>query len=111
MIISEELLNEVLNYDVKLSNIKIDGSSVIFNVGDRLIMSSINIYEVIHRCKKWVVSKGGEITSGYIEDDEPGWYCYASLDPHPYMETGITKTENTELEAVFKAAQWILENK
>ena len=56
---------------------------------------SINIYELAHKCKEWALQ-----------------YDYTILSSKGYATiSGKVFYDKTEPEAIFKACQWILENK
>ena len=122
--ISKELLSKVLGYEVKevlgmlensanktiLSYIFEDAS---LNEGKRII----NIYELANKCKEWALNKGYRLLSGFDEkeyEDSPN-VEYSCIVNHIYCEGGCRSDNNfnsySEPEAIFKACQWILENK
>lgn len=125
-IISKELLSEVLKDRIlrhdptfkEIVKIIPDDDRFIqinFRRNDRHIMSYlINIYELTYRCKTWAVSKGFIISTrpyDYFEDNTySGWYWHITPvgDCHRCPNCGAN---GTELEAVVKACQWILDKK
>ena len=67
----------------------------------------INIYELAHKCKEWAFNKGGiDITSGKRLGLD-GWECLVFIGVIP---CDCYEAE-TEPEAIFKACEWILENR
>ena len=113
--ISKELLSKVLGYEVKevlgmlensanktiLSYIFEDAS---LNEGKRII----NIYELAHKCKEW--AKAYTLVSAYyFENGEEGAWC--CLHKNLCSTDGETFHADNEPEAIFKACQWILDNK
>ena len=111
--ISKELLGEVLGYEVDaflgISENEIDYTCCKDkDIGYEDI--SINIYEFAFKCKEWAKSKDYYILSGYDDTNIP-----VSLINHHYGEGGCSCDKyfetNTEPEAVFKACQWILEQR
>lgn len=124
--ISKELLSEVLCYLVTNSNI--DDTQDIWYVNtyinnELLIYDTINIYELAHKCKEWALSKNNlELISAITEE---GAYCQIdNIVPSTIrydinqMDTScrtvfnsIIFDEDTEHEAIFKACEWILEDK
>ena len=63
----------------------------------------VNIYELMHKCKKWALTQGYDIASS-----SQGYANITTLDSinqHGYF------AQDTEFEAVLKAAQWVLNNK
>lgn len=115
---SKELLSEILGlevYGVKL----IQQTSTIRFIFDAIGEnrdSSINIYELAHKCKEWAYKKEFKLLSGF---DEPQYENspkeYSCIINHIYCEGGCRNDNNfiadTEPEAVFKASQWIYDNK
>lgn len=127
-IISKELLGEVLGFkNRKTSSIEIEikGSVVGYNSynkdgTDYISTKTINIHELAHKCKEWAIKKGFDILSGGMESDE--YSCYLDSDDdkcrHKYkldiydcISDTLSYYAQTEHEAIFKACQWILENK
>lgn len=70
----------------------------------------INIHELAHKCKEWALKKYDISMYSYCHTDNDG----AELIPRRKC-TIINSTKkvkaDTEAEAVFKACQWILDNK
>lgn len=108
--ISKELLSEVLSSLTLLEIIdgKID-NNVYFKVEEIDILQSVNIYELAHKCKEWAINL-----------DRVGVFsvCRTQLDGYIEIQIDIkmdkewkTIQEKTEPEAIFKACQWILDNK
>ena len=133
--ISKELLSEVL--DIPLQHIRYNGTTnhyKIFkenlfnwNSGDygRWSNLEINIYELAHKCKEWACKKGYSIISisdfdirHDTIDNYDKYYFTAYINMNLFPE--LNKKEythlhdinsSTEPEAIFKACQWILDNK
>ena len=119
MNISKELLSKVLGYEVKevlgmlensanktiLSYIFEDAS---LNEGKRII----NIYELANKCKEWALSKDYYLRAeqGINYYDNLQWTCFLNINMDDGAEY-IDYWNSTEPEAIFKACQWILENK
>ena len=117
--ISKELLSEILNnkkkYDSNLYiepivRIKYEGSGIKYNFSDGVINKSslmhdgeINIHELAHKCKDWAFVKHDYIISSYNKGSE-------SVATFYNKDFGVFCSE-TEPEAIFKACQWILDNK
>lgn len=113
--ISKELLSEVLGYRV-LSNILIQ-EEIIIKLNFEYFQTKyendeINIYELAHKCKEWALSKGYELRTSTIG--------IVDVYDHIYIdkEDGLTgvfincrKEADTEPEAIFKACEYIMENK
>lgn len=108
--ISKELLGEVLgykvyNYILKDTNIKLNKITTSSLGSEPQIIGydkGINIYELAFECKKWAYKNCNEIIS-YTEGAE---IYQTQLD-----EKIKTFYGDTEVEAIFKACQWILDNK
>ena len=102
--ISKELLNAVLGNISEIYNIKIANNTLFY--GTEGYINEINVYELVHKCKKWA----------YKEDE---WIIESGLDyanlfgRHSCTDDAPIKVFDgqTEAEAIFKACQWILENK
>ncbi len=103
--ISEELLSEVLNESRVILDyeVSICGKEIHYGHTDIDEDGFINIYELAHKCKEWAKNKGYLLLSGY--DDGKTFYCTCSNKSSPDSYSG------TEPEAIFKACQWILDNK
>lgn len=97
-IISKDLLSEVLTGNVK--SFSIDKNNVYYDIDHG---TSINIYELAHKCKEWAYNKGFDIYSDFNGADVCHIGSNYSVAPFHY--------NFTELEAIFKACQWILDNK
>lgn len=121
VIISKELLSEVLGK--KVSKIGkagyINDLDIGFVDGNRYSSYDlcINIYELAHKCKEWALNKGYRLLSGFDEkeyENSPD-IEYSCIVNHIYCEGGCRSDNNfnsySEPEAVFKACQWILNNK
>ena len=106
--ISKELLSEVLSSLTLLEIIdgKID-NNVYFKVEEIDILQSVNIYELAHKCKEWAKRKEYTITM-YLHLDTVAITIYK--DSKKVFSTP-SMTVQTEPEAIFKACQWILDNK
>ena len=104
---SKKLLSEVLKNETK--GLKSFGLSecakyIIFQYED--FDDSINIYELAHKCKEWILINKYKIF--IYSDDNSEWYCQVQLvdaDEQP-KEWSVAETEP---EAIFKACEWILE--
>lgn len=105
MEISKELISKVLEIDKRLLRIdEIKENHIFFytmsNVGE--YQNYINIYELAFKCKEWAYSKCNEIIS-YTEGCEIFQTQMGEKIKDFYADT--------EIEAIFKACQWILDNK
>jgi hypothetical protein len=115
--ISKELITQILRVypqyskqDECTGNITYEGKSSIiyFEVNSKMI-SQCNVYELAHKCKEWAMSKGFIILT-YGE-------AYYNVDVHYKCNNSkigrmaFYDTAQEEPEAIFKACQWILDNK
>lgn len=111
-IISKELLGEVLGENIEdihivdnqllysIPNYKTeeDGEEVYINLGAR-----INIYELAHKCKEWVLQYDKELLSTQRKDR-------AVCDMYGIVSPNFSFYGENECEAIFKACQWIMDN-
>ena len=85
-------------------------------------VDEINIYELAHKCKEWAVNQGYTLISGrYLYNCEiQKSSCIINLN-FTYLDDGEFTTDSysnleefeadTEPAAIFKACQWIYDNK
>ena len=125
MIISKELLSEVFGQEVKfIRYIANNTYEVHFEKPIRLKYQIINIYELAHKCKEWALSQGFSLSSSkpIVANDEGNqvfnyWWCAYLHEINkesfegPAMATFNNFNSEIEPEAIFKACQWILDNK
>ena len=112
--ISKELLSEVLRIPIESVMSKTDWS----DYGELLVFSTdyqhghINIYELAHRCKEWILAQGYEIAIfAHIESDKPAWELSLNYGYKSESEIGSlydTGFHNSESETIFAACEWIL---
>lgn len=115
--ISKKLLSEVLEYNVydyalKNTNVKLNKITTSTLCNEPRIIGyekGINIYELAHKCKEWLLSKGYSYLSGKDDIYERGKGCVCSIGSTELLIKDFYA--NTEIEAIFKACQWILDNK
>ena len=106
--ISKELLSEVLGFGVYQSIRKDEYAynDIKLNIiNTELLYDYVNIYELAHKCKEWVLKQGYRIIIDCSKDIELGIRI---------LKNGrdIYSNENkSEQQAIFKACQWILDNK
>ena len=115
---SKELLSKVLG--VYVTEFYLDCESLVYTY-DRIFNENeqykddINIYELAHKCKEWAVNlkPNKHALSSY-----PRWNNirdYPETNGNYYicqhLVSGIQFEAATEPEAIFKACEWILENK
>lgn len=119
--ISKELLSEVINIKIEdIIDLKIFGKDLKyyekclygFCCDGRLskhkdsICKHINIYELAHKCKEWSLEHDCELLSCIRSKDRA--ICDIYSDKY---NCKFTHYADTEIEAIFKACQWILDNK
>ena len=120
--IPKYILKEVLFYKEKykdqteITKLIINGnyieytSEVSGNPYNYITHDKINIYELAHRCKERARDNEFFLRSFY---DYEGAFCYISApvwaDKIEIPKTGFCS--NTEPEAIFKACEWLLNNK
>ena len=112
--ISKELLSDVLGEDV--SGVSIIGNVVNYTIEDYEteedgelvyvdIGQNINTYELAHKCKEWAY-KQGLIIENFFAFGDARCRVYNTKWEEIYK-----CVMDTESEAIFKACQWILDNK
>ena len=117
--ISKELLNEVLQKEAEIGGKSILGESyieykIVLPSGGKLIRD-VNIYELAHKCKGWATENKYTILTENMYPN--GYFAYVlsneqSIENYGYLKAIKDIPHNkTEPEAIFKACQWILENK
>ena len=105
---TRELLSEVLNindikeYECRDNECHIVRHDLPLPMGNQHIL--INIYELAHKCKKWAHNKNYWLSTCYTGQVK----IYDAGSTYPKI---ILHTEITESEAIFKACEWILEQK
>jgi len=97
-IITKELLSEVLGKTV--SNPRFATSDIMLRYSYGTGFQEINIYELAHKCKEWAKENNIIVSSNQ--------YSVLVTDNSNIRE--LFKA-HTEPEAIFKACQWLLENK
>ena len=117
--ISAELLSEVLKLEVvkhSLYNELHKSFNITYMQSEDSLKSSwmpINVYEFTFKCKEWAFSKGYIVSSGLtpvLGVNKDGWAeVFSSSTP---LDGKLhTFKQLSEIEAVFKACEWILESK
>ena len=97
--ISKELLSEVLHQDITAFSIK--GNTLFYQCTD-YFDDCINIYELVHRCKEWAISKG------WILHEVRNLKEYIVYFSGDFRNPSDDFRCDTEPEAVFKACEYIL---
>jgi len=108
--ISKELLSEVIGVDVRYMSDEYDGNLVPYETREG--WKTINIYELAHKCKEWALGYelGYEIeTKLYSIDGDI--FPFANIYYRNNKSKSVDTITTTEPEAIFKACQWILEQK
>jgi hypothetical protein len=101
---SKELLSEVLGRDVyKVKDI--ENNTLIYGclVHDGWY-DEINIYELAHKCKEWALSVYNNIDFMVYGRSQCDLIIFTQPDDIKYNFNA-----DTEIEAIFKACEWILE--
>jgi len=109
-VITKELLSEVLNEKItEIKPIQPTKRLLYFRVMigkyEEIFGADINIYELAHKCKGWAWENGYIIENYFAFGDG---ICKVF---NTRWERIYKCIEDTEQEAIFKACQWILENK
>ena len=104
--ISKKLLSEVLGYvPFKVSEMERPSSVgiklLIIENEDGTVRAYWNIHELAHKCKEWALQYKYEFLSGYLSGR--GYVVV--------MEQRRTWYADTEVEAIFKACEWLLKAK
>ena len=109
--ISEELLSEVFNQEVRFIKYVANNTYEIhFEKPIRLKYIIINIYELAHKCKEWAKSKEFIIHSSPTQKIE-----YTAIAQHFDLNKFYYRQNQfhalSEYEAIFKACEWLLDIK
>ena len=110
--ISKELLSEVLNQKILSIKTPFNGRELgyieryngIDEHNEHYV--KINIYELAHKCKEWVYKPSCYTLESYKDMYELNWKCNVVTNLEETLFTA-----DTEPEAIFKACEWILNNK
>lgn len=107
--ISKELLSRVLSDNRKLDSdiiLCIDGKSVKYGFlepDNEISYYNINIYELSHICKLWVVKNSGWTLQSYTNERGVG-ICRVRVGDGQEINKLIG---TSEVESVFKATEWV----
>ena len=120
--ISKELLSKVLDnevpYQVKVHKIIIKNNSLNYfynskDSGGGLFEANeyINIYELAHKCKEWALKQGYYFStySFNFDSNTEQEHRIRLLIGNDVVYFGDDSSMETEVEAIFKACQWILD--
>ncbi len=98
--ISNELLSIILKTETFLPIWQNNYNEIVYSTKSyKETGNSINIYELTHKCKKWIANKEHSCNSGISNKNHK---AFCNLNGNTYFG-------ETEPEAVFKATQYILE--
>lgn len=105
-LISKKLLSEVFNKEV-LNIISSPNEDITIGQNEVIIVfngyrQKWNIYELAHKGKEWAFNRGWEISSGVIK--KSGYMCFIQEAPSSKLYDFYG---NNEVEAIFKACEWI----
>ncbi len=116
MKISKELLSDVLNYEVD-TFLGINKNEIDYTCcrdeNEGYIDISINIYEFAYKCKEWSLSKGYILSSNNYNNGGCCQILKENEDDCPECGESTTFKDIhsfTEIEAIFKACEWLQEN-
>ena len=99
---TKELFNTVTSNNV--TNIIVNGNYIMPEIAGAHNVSSVNIYEFAYRCKEWAKQMGVTYFTSSIGDDEGLAEFYIGFTIYQFEG-------KNEIDAIFKACQWILKNK
>ena len=118
MEISKELLSEVLENEVVkfkiVSTKRITQIRIWYKHTECYMYESWDIYHLAHKCKEWALSKGHYISLIIDEDDKTKCRYVLNLSWNDGYEVDFviaSEPYDTEPEAIFKACEYIMENK
>lgn len=124
--ISKELLSEVLDWNNEQKRcykehraVEKNEISIYFFDADSAGKTGshwwkrINIYELAHKCKEWAFLQGYELRSGRDIDvkEDLCYFCEYKQERQIDYYNRDYFLAKTEVEAIIKSCEWILENK
>jgi len=112
MIISKELLSEILGYDVIImkdnTSLNPSGKNIVYKATDkRGKIGSINIHELAWKCKKWAYGLGYDIK----ESKNSLVISKLTSTGHERVLTERYKLHGVKSEEIIEECQYILEQK
>ena len=107
--ISDELLCEILGCDVVKTDIKDNTLEYDCDFCDVVTFRNINIYELAFKCKEWAKNKEYIVHSSPTQKIEHT-AIVQSFDFNKFYYGENQFYALTEIEAIIKACEWILEN-
>ncbi len=106
--ISPKAVSTIFNTDCV--EVHVDGNKIYWYTREGgIARSHMNVYEFMHRCKKWALENGYELTSR-ISEAPHSPACNAATFSQ-YIDEGKWLKGRTEPEAVARALEWIMEQK
>ena len=109
---SKELMSEVLGKPI--GRIEYEEDVRYFYAGTDTFCGQINIYEFAHMCKEWAFKQGYDLVCKrkYTLTRSTYYECNVEklLNYIFYFEAEFS-SEQSEQEAIFKACEWIKDNK
>lgn len=114
---SKELLTEILKENVKEvyeigSNPNFKDNTLLFNLNGCGELCNINIHELAHKCKEWAYTQGYILFSKIRLNSSLASCYFDTMGKHDYEDDYKNDFRaDTEPEAIFKACQWILDNR
>lgn len=70
-----------------------------------------NIHTLAHECKEWAYKGKVKYRISSIRHNKDIWKAHIYINKPKSKNMGVVIREHTEPEAIFKACEWILENK
>lgn len=108
--ISKELLSEVVGNEVsEIRWINQQKKELQYDVIEDLNYTTINIYELAHKCKEWAKLKNYYLFSAPDENNEAICIVDGLYYDGIYIEQIKHCHTYTEPEAIFEACEWIFE--
>ncbi|MFA5040056.1 MAG: hypothetical protein WC464_00280 [Bdellovibrionales bacterium] len=106
--ISKELLREVWKWKyATIKDCRVAGKHIEVTFNETNSKDKINIYELVHKCKEWAMNQQYSLRSEIYRNG-----CgYVLCEPRTSGLKDSSFTGSTEPESIFKACQWILDNK
>ena len=107
----KELMSEVLGVEVLYY--KVLDNTLSYQAKDKYQTQAINIYELAHKCKEWAVEKSYVLETSYEGVNKHfGKYCICRVffDGNKVYDNYTNSVDyEKEVEAIFKACEWIME--
>lgn len=123
-IVSKELFIEVLKKELSTIDLLNGISTINMGINNTIQMSyyethlkcmcglyEINIYELAFKCKEWAAKQYYSVNSGWSMTHWGGTYHVEVIREANKIKVLFSQSQDSEPEAIFKACQWILDNK